>query len=227
MIDSYNYGNRCGHDKLNPLPFERNKSHAERPKFLECCISKAKLFYSHPDKYLKRLNFICKIKSRQQRSERREAISLVLQSIFYYLDLKTFQICINTKHLSIVDIAKRAKISFSRTKRAIADLIKAGYIRTQHRRSKRTNGDFIAYAAIRIINIRLFTDLGFTSHRTYKAQHYALKKFKSNKNLAINLITELGDYLPIAKKICEGKKGTEILSSLKQILTKKPYIPPH
>jgi hypothetical protein len=158
-------GNRCGHVPESPRPYLRPVHHNARPSILEEALSKVtECFYHKPKKYLQKL-WQLSVALRQQRSERREAIASVLQVVFHFVELETLRVGFFTPDgefisLDLKYIAGKAGISVIRAKRAMDDLISAGYVESTRQRKKNEDGTFSSLPSIRIVKPSLFMDLG-------------------------------------------------------------------
>lgn len=187
------FGNKCNHSKPFPKSFDPPKNHAKRPSILLQATENLSSYYKNPLKYLRRLS-----PCRQKRSERREAIKLVLEFCFHYLDLADLQVCIpvdNSSFLSIdiAYISQKLKIGYERVKRAIKDLCDAGYM-SARRVIRKDNDTFKSLASIKKINASLFYDLGISSEKLHYMQAWRRKKNeKSSKKQGFlhNLVTQI------------------------------------
>jgi len=175
-------GNRCGHSPDAPRSYLRPVHHNERPSILEEALNKAiECFYHKPKKFLQKLwQLHCNL--RQQRSERREAIASVLQVVFHYVELETLRVGLFTPDgefisLDLKYIAKKAGISVIRAKRAMDDLISAGYVEAIRQREKKEDGTFKGLPSIRTVKPILFGDLGLDM-----VQLNFLREWKRKKN---------------------------------------------
>jgi hypothetical protein len=164
------FGNKCGHDPLNPRFYLRPLEHKPRPSVLERTLTVLQDAYFLPEKFLKALNV-----KRQKRSCRREAIVSVCQVMVHYLDLTTLEVGFFTNkgkfiRLDLHYIAKLAGLTFSRAKRALKDLVKAGYLKV----TRQEKGE----VSIREILFTFFRDLKIDSLRLKRAQHWKRKKLE-------------------------------------------------
>lgn len=156
-------GNRCGHDpkhpKLSPAkPIRKGKGGL--PRILSLAAERAKAWYKHPAKCqpLHR-------PGRKIRSERREALQIVIESILAHLDLAS--LCLGTPTLEhgfidvdMTTIMKTAGIGKRRIERAIDLLKKAGFIEVTQPRKQNDLGEYYGCRAIRVIKDIFFDWLG-------------------------------------------------------------------
>src|SRR6185312_4827017 len=121
--------------------------------------------------------FYSRESDRRQRSESREAVSLVSQVIFNHLDLASMQVVKYTKDgelipMSVNQIAEEARISERRTYRALDVLKRAGYIEFEYR-NKKTGDEIIALRSIKRISMSMFEHLGIVRDKVAKCINYA------------------------------------------------------
>lgn len=188
-LHQWSIGNRCGHDPHAPKFFEWQPSKKPRPKLLLDAAARVENFFYTPRDWMQRLYFSRKERSKaHMRSERREAICLILGAILNYCDLRTLQIGVpNAKGgmqpIKWETIANKAGLSLRRAERALQDLIKIGYLSTKERRSKR-EGNIFSLSSIKKLSPAFFLDLGFTlSHLKYcmkKAKNRHQKKLQES-----------------------------------------------
>ena len=98
------FGNRCGHDPKNPTlspPHPIRKGAGGLPRILSLAAERAKEWFWNPQK--------CPLlegdDGRQTRSERREAIQVVLEYLFSRLDLVTLCVGMPTMNNGFVDLS--------------------------------------------------------------------------------------------------------------------------
>ena len=158
----YAVGNRCGHTPMVPcfhllhLPTDANPA---RPAVIAKAVAKLRQYYQNPrdgcwdalsqgERHHRLEQQIAAvggletlagqklhaklIRWRQQRSERREAVILVLTLMVYYTDIKSLKIAIPRSPdwlgLSAPWIADHCGLSLSRTKRALATLARSALV---------------------------------------------------------------------------------------------------
>lgn len=172
-------GNRCGHAPRDPRFYLRPEPHKPRPSVLEQAIDRLKDVYRRPKKFFKKLATF-HLHDRQKRSERREAIASVSQVLLHYLELSTLRVGFFTEagfvHLDLNYIAAKAGLSFIRAKRAIADLVRAGYIKVSRQFGKKDDGTFDGKPSIREISIQFFIDLGVDMQKLSSIRAWKRKK---------------------------------------------------
>jgi hypothetical protein len=173
-------GNRCGHVPDAPRFYCRPAHHKSRPSLLEEAIEKLTAGYKRPKRFLRKL-FDLHPKGRLKRSERREAIASVSQVLLHYLELETLQVGFYTLpnvfvSLDLKYIAKQAGLSLLRARRAINDLVKAGYVKLLRQFNKNEEGQFKGLASIRELTASFFSDLGIDSHHLFFLREWKRKK---------------------------------------------------
>lgn len=172
-------GNRCGHMPDAPRFFSPPNHHKRRPTVLDRAIDMWEVVYRKAKKFFKKLA-TTHDDGRQVRSERREAIAAVSQVLLHYLELSSLRIGFYAGnkfiHLDIEYIAKKAGLSFSRAKRAITALAKAGYIKISRQYKKKEDGTFDGEPSIREIAVQFFIDLGMDVHKLFFAREWKRKQ---------------------------------------------------
>lgn len=156
-------GNRCGHDPVNPnlspaRPIRKGKGGL--PRILSLAAERAKAWYYHPAQ--------CPPLSRSDRkirSERREALQIVIESILAHLDLAS--LCLGTPTLDhgFIDVDMKtlvatAGIGQRRIERALALLKEAGFLEATQPRTQNERGDYFGCRAIRVVRVAFFDWLG-------------------------------------------------------------------
>lgn len=197
VVSQIALGNRCGHVPNDPRFYLRPENHKRRPTVLEKAIEALQDAYRWPKKLLKKLLGLNPSK-RRKRSERREAMTSFLQVLIHYLDLVTLRVGFyNEKsefiHLDLEYIAKKARVSLNRAKRAVADLVKAGYIEIVRRFDKKEDGTFKGLPSVRKVSMQFFIDLGADMQRLFIAREW--KRKKQEKALAKKNHTKLTGLL--------------------------------
>jgi hypothetical protein len=172
-------GNRCGHVPNDPRFYLRPENSKTRPSILENAIERLKDVYRRPKKFFRKLATFHP-HNRQKRSERREAIASISQVLLNYLELSTLRVGFyaETKfiNLDLEYIAKKAGLNFIRGKRAIADLVKAGYIKVSRQFDKKEDGTFKGKPSIREISVQFFIDLGIDVQKLFYTREWKRKK---------------------------------------------------
>jgi DNA-binding transcriptional regulator YhcF (GntR family) len=236
------YGNRCGHDPLHPRIFDitpppgRNPN---RPTVILKAIENVTEFYVNPrdSKWdvisqadrrhtlgIKAANIggantpegeaiLALDKWHQQRTERREALTSVIEVILYYTDVATNQVGIpddekGTLGLSARWIAKQAGLSFSRAKRALATLRRANMIVTTSEGKRFVPGKgwvYRGFGAIRKVSRHLIRLLGVEvawdlEKRRRQGEKEAIKKAEEDAQADQNKATMGGLAASIRQK---------------------------
>ena len=163
-ISDTQLGNRCGHDPQNPQlnPLEPIKSGPGcPPRILSLAAERAKEWFFLPEK--------CPLFSgdseRQMRSERREAIQVVLEFLLGRLDLASLCVGIPTMKDGFIDLDMKTIVAGTglgqrRCERAIRNLKKAGFMEVKQPRLKNDEGHYFGLRAIRVLTARFFEWLG-------------------------------------------------------------------
>lgn len=200
--------NRCGHDPDNLRSYEKPKFHNERPPLLQKAIAAleqgAQYFSRKKRKFLNAFNCL-NPSARQKRSERREALLLVLGRILHYTDIATFDVGVPKAggafyYASVDEIARDTGLHQQRVLRALHDAVDAYYIKlTRHRAQDSTTGQYYYRIAVRYL---LFLDLGISCYFVERARTYALKQ-RDKKTAGASIIqgiAHLGTHLQRAGK---------------------------
>lgn len=156
-------GNKCGHDPKAPrlipvVPIKTGKGGL--PRILSLAAEKTKAWYDQPDLFPK----LQSRKGRRTRSERREAVIIIIETLLIRLDLATMQIGFPGPQgfvdIDMRTIVRESGLSQRRCERAIAQLKQAGFIKVKQPRIKRALGVYTALRAIRVITRDFFVWLG-------------------------------------------------------------------
>jgi hypothetical protein len=182
LIDSFlniRKGNKCGHDRQSPIFFSKPISHAARPKLLQEAMERLSQAYNNK-KFLKNLHFLTP-KPRKKRSERMEAIIAVSQALVHYVDAWSLRVGLVTgqgefQSFDLKFIASRAKLNIIRTRRALYDLCKAGYLKITRQYQKQDDDTYSGIASIRELTTDFFNDLGIDYHRLFQLQEWKRKR---------------------------------------------------
>ena len=163
-ISATRLGNRCGHDPQNPQlnPLEPIKSGPGcPPRILSLAAERAKEWFFVPEK--------CPLlggeSERQVRSERREAIQVVLEFMLSRLDLASLCVGSPTMKDGFIDLDMKAIVAGTglgqrRCERAIGNLKEAGFMEVKQPRLKNDEGHYFGLRAIRVLTVRFFEWLG-------------------------------------------------------------------
>jgi hypothetical protein len=174
------FGNGCGHHPKQLREYNRPLHHKPRPSILEQAIKNAAQYYHAPKKFLKNLNTLHP-QNRRKRSERREAITSVLQVLLHYIELMSLKVGINTPASEVICfdihfIADKAGIEPIRARRAMKDLVKAGYLKISRQWTRKDDGDYIGLPSLREFTLEFFHDLGIDLLRLASTREWKRKK---------------------------------------------------
>lgn len=157
----------------------------QRPQILTIASNRVGEWSAQSWKWLSRLRTAVLIRvshqkrlsTRTMRNDQRQAISMLLQVILHYLDLKTMQIGFyhdesqTFVHLTLEFLAKKANLPLRRAQRAISWLYQSGYISGFRQSSfDIQTGEYMHKPSIRRINEKLLLDLGITTYALQKAR---------------------------------------------------------
>ena len=215
-------GNKCGHNRLSPLSFVPPTEHKTRWDVLRRTSHNLSLMYFNPSKWLKDLQLL-NPSNRQRRSERREAIMLISQTIVHYTDLVDLHVGIpqsdgSFRALTAAFLAKRAGIGLKRAKRALSDLRKAGYLKVIPRCKRGSDGSIKGLAAIREVTLKFFKHLGIAYQTLRKKQEQAKSRFFEKVSFYQFKKYKIKNVAPLTDK---KAKFTERIALLKAILNQK------
>ena len=199
-------GNRCGHcpkrPRLSPAhPIRKGKGGL--PRILSLAAERAKAWYRHPAKCppLQRAR-------RAIRSERREALQIVIEAILSHLDLAS--LCLGTPTLDrgFIDIDMKtlvttAGIGQRRIERAIVLLKEAGFLGVSQPRTQNEQGDYYGCRAIRVMREAFFEWLGLgpmlETERRKASARLQRRAQRANRKLA-DLMRRMTKKLPYQKQ---------------------------
>lgn len=162
-------GNRCGHNKNSPvLNLSRQISGTKKlPGVLSRAVEKIKNYYYKPS-MIPTLNYALERRlgrnyTRQQRSERREAIVLVLMSFISRMNLTTMKVGIPNEK-DFINLPRQVflndtGLTLSRFKAAVRDMVASGIL-TNKQISAETKQGWRGRASVRCISKKLFGVLG-------------------------------------------------------------------
>ncbi len=156
-------GNRCGHDPANPRTYARDAAHKKTFDAIQLASDNAQEYAVSPEGLLDLIDF-SRESDRQVRSERREAVSLVLGVLINHADMAHLRIvrytnATNWRDMKITEIADLAGITLKRCERALKELRRAGYLSLEHRFTFKKSG-IRALVAVKRLNAVLFHHLG-------------------------------------------------------------------
>lgn len=173
-------GNRCGHDRKNFRAYHRPPHHKPRPSVLEQAILNVAHYYHASKKFLQKLG-VLHPKNRRKRSERREAIVSVSQVILHYIELGSLKVGMNTPTTEVISldihfIADKAGVKPLRARRAIQDMVRAGYIKLSRQWTRKDDGSFVGLPSIREVTLEFFHDLRIDLLRLASVREWKRKK---------------------------------------------------
>lgn len=163
---------RADHEAFGRFIDERTAAFVEAcrdrrlPALLSTAIVRCADHYWLRRQHLRRLRYGNSL--RRKRTERRCAHVAALQFLVAHLDLASLQCLVATpaglKPMSVANVAEHTGLSLRRVEHVLADLARAGYLRTkpQHEKLTRADGsvEIVNHVAIRWLTPRLFEDLG-------------------------------------------------------------------
>jgi len=157
-------GNRCFHDPANPClspPEPIRKGLGGLPRILSLAAERAKEWFFFPDKCPQ----LQSSPDRQTRSERREAIQVVLEALLSRLDLSSLCVGVPTPASGFIDLDMKTLVHITglgkrRCERAIGQLKEAGFITVSQPRFKNEEGKYFGLRAVRVITKEFFDWLG-------------------------------------------------------------------
>ncbi len=172
------------------------------PRILSLAAERAKAWYKHPAK--------CPPLSRpgrKIRSERREALQIVIESILSHLDLASLCLGSPTLEHGFIDVdmatlVETAGIGQRRCERAIALLKDAGFLEVTQPRKQNDLGDYYGCRAIRVVKEAFFDWLGLgpmlAKERRRASAALHRKAQQANRKLS-ELMRRLTKKLPYKK----------------------------
>ena len=243
--------NFCDHSLNQPKLFKVPPTHKPRAKIVQETLKRLMDAYHAPKRSLKTLQFHDDT-GHQVRSQRREAAIALLQVMVYYQDDATGRIGRQVddgafRDLSLAKLAKYADIAYRRAKRALEDIVRAGYLQVtrQFLRNPET-GEVRGLPSIRKFLPKLFTDLAvdgsvwtkWYTQRDYARNREAKKTTKQQKKRSralMGLVKEqigsisksakkaVGSFLGVVKGVPKepSQKETERLTAYRQKQYKK------
>ena len=118
-------------------------------------------------------------------------------------------------------------INFIRAKRAVADLVKAGYITITRQFDKKEDGTFKGLPSIREVSIQFFIDLGMDIQRLFFAREWKRKQRekerakKTHKKLKgmLKAVTAFGGKRSFAKSSTSKKQTSFAINENKSLIS--------
>lgn len=183
-------GNRCGHNPRRPRlhPAGGTLREGGYPHILKRAAEKAVEWYKKPYKCSPLLK-----DGKPMRSERREACQVILETIFSLMDLASLQLGTPTLDNGFVDvdmkqIMERSGLKKRRCERAIAELIRAGFLSTKRRSGQNEQGEYFGLRSIRTVQVALFSwlqlDKRLATERKKASERLAAKALRANKKVS-------------------------------------------
>lgn len=204
-------GNGCGHLKTVPRFYTFPSHHKPRPSVLQNAIDILKDAYFLPKKFAGFVGL------RQKRTERRESIVSVAQTLLHYTDLKTLEVSIPTDNDSlepnILKIAQYAQVNYERAKRALRDLVKMGYLSITRQYGTTSKGHEYRLPSKRRFSISFFTDLGINYRKITEARDWKIKRECKDIPVEHSLARKLSGAF---KSVLEGTQTNKQTQRFKQ-----------
>jgi len=199
--------NHCNHNPANPRlspPEPIRKGLGGLPRILSLAAERAKEWFFFPDKCPQ----LQSSPGRQTRSERREAIQVVLEALLSRLDLSSLCVGTPTPASGFIDLDMKTIVNITglgqrRCERAIGQLKEAGFISVKQPRLKNEEGKYIGLRAVRVITKEFFEWLGL-GPMLEKERARASAVLKKKARAAGKT---LGDLMERARKILKPGLG--------------------
>ena len=199
-------GNRCGHDPKHPKLSPANpirKGKGGLPRILSLAAERAKAWYKYPAKCppLQRTK-------RAIRSERREALQIVIETILSHLDLSS--LCLGTPTLNngFIDVDMNALVTTAgigqrRIERAIVLLKESGFLQVEQPRIQNEQGGYYGCRAIRVVKAVFFEWLNLgpmlEQERRKASARIQHRAQRANRKL-FDLMRRITQKLPFKKR---------------------------
>lgn len=204
-------GNRCGHDPKNPRFFSEPSHHKNKPWLIKKLITRLIACFFNPNEWLVNL-LVLNETFKKKRTERLEAICCVAQVLIYFTDFSSFCVGVPQKRggqlssLSLEVIAKHANISLKRVKRAMRDLIDAGYVESTRQIKRHAEGVYESFPSIKKLTREFFYHMGIKEKELKKMEAYK-KQLMQNAMSLYNSTCEKVQNL--RKKIYSQKQSVK------------------
>ncbi len=173
-------GNYCGHDPDNPTLRLPAPPAENFPGVLTKLMERLQRYYEAPRYWLPSLE-AANGSTRQQRSERREALVLLLCAILKHTELSSLRCGVPTAGgfipFDMAFLANVAGLSLTRTIRAMEDLRRGGILSIHQARYVNDLGEYRGYPAVRRINPLIFRIFGL-GHMLERARKAAARRIK-------------------------------------------------
>lgn len=196
------YGNRCGHVPHAPMIYTRPTENRKTYSSIHTAQRNLSEYYFKPlTSWLPHL-FLARRSTRQQRSERREAIASIASVMANYVDLASMKIVrLYNKELiplSVKELASKAGVHIRRAERAIKDLRESGYLELEYRYERNDEGDIVPKVAIKRLSTLFFFHLGVTYEKLKREIDRAKKhaaKFNKKARMKLAQLNESSNTL--------------------------------
>lgn len=178
--------NYCRHFPDRPRFFAAPASHKPRALTIQETIKRLYSSYFNPNKELRTLQLHLDTTGHQVRSERREAVISLLSAMTYYVDDATGRVgrLLDNgifKDLTIKKLANYAHLRLKRAKRAMKDIVRAGYLKVTRQYDRLPDGSFLALPSIREFTPKFFMELEVKGELWVK--WFANKTWKKEKEI--------------------------------------------
>lgn len=227
-------GNRCGHDKMNPISFIAPTMHKRRPPLIEKAKRMLSGLYADPLSLdAGRLSFNPEKENRRGgyrkiRSEKRElTLNFAGQAMLHYLDLNTLQLGWKTDKGNFIDIGfdtlnkkineslsfnqPHRKVSYESLRRAINIFESCGYIQIERVRIRLPNGEYRSLPSRIKVNEIFFEHLGIDKEFINKSI-----RSEERRNNSIILNQKAKEYNKDAR--ISKKVGKQAIRKMKDLL---------
>lgn len=225
------WSNYCNHIPTSPDFFRLPETHKPRAKIIQETIKRLCAAYFKPKKLLNSLQYHNDTTGNQVKSQRRNAEIALLQVMIYYLDDATGRVGrrLNDgtfKDISIKKLAGYAKLRLKRAKRAMVDIVKAGYIKVTRQYTRAENGEYIGLPSIREFLPKFFIDLDvkgdlwvkWFSNKNWKKEQEAKKVTKIDRKKSRAMLGLISENMRKAGK----KTMTGFSEIVKKVTGQKP-----
>lgn len=204
-------GNNCGHNPDNPrlqplIPISKGKGCL--PRILSLAAERSKSWYDQPQT----CSHLQSMPNRKTRSERREAIIIVIETLLKHMDLATLSIVFLTRQgftdIDMKSIVRESGLDKRRCERAINNLKKAGFLIVNQPRIKKAQGKYVALRAVRIFTKAFFEWLGLKNILEKEIAKATIR----NTTRLIKTLKKVANPISVNKKIVNnsGTNKTDI-----------------
>lgn len=238
-------GNRCGHRPASPAWHQFNEPETRKPlpHFIQTLIDKVRDYYAKPSLLPTLANLSGKInklsgKPRQNRSEAREAESLVMQAIISRTDFASLRVGTPLPdgrfiHRTMVEIAtiagmidKATGLPTQRFWRAIRRLKVAGAIDIHQQYETQEDGAIRARPGIKTVNMHFLVALGRISYEKLKAfRTHCSKALKRDTDAHKQQFPDMHDPEIANRRLREQQREKGVKSSAPASADRSPVLP--